>query len=60
MNLLIICSANMCRSPMAEVILRDLAEKEGLNITVRSAGTMNIEGAEAVMNARLVCRKHGL
>ena len=59
-NVLIICSANMCRSPMAEVLLRDLSRKANLSITVRSAGTMDIEGAEAVLNARTVCRENGL
>jgi protein-tyrosine phosphatase len=36
-----VCSGNICRSPMAEVILRDIAERASLadRITVSSAGT---------------------
>ena len=45
---------------MAEALLRDLASKAGISMTVRSAGTMDIEGAEAVLNARTVCRENGL
>ena len=34
-----ICTGNTCRSPMAEVILRDKAKKAGLKLRVGSAGT---------------------
>ena len=36
-----VCTGNICRSPMAEVILRDLLEQEGLGDQVRviSSGT---------------------
>lgn len=36
-----VCSGNICRSPMAEVVVRTLADKEGLaeSLTVESAGT---------------------
>ena len=36
-----VCSGNICRSPIAEVVLRALAEREGLgaDIVVDSAGT---------------------
>ena len=34
-----VCLGNICRSPMAEGILRNKAENNGLNITVDSAGT---------------------
>lgn len=37
----VVCTGNICRSPMAEVILRDLLDQEGLEDQVRvvSAGT---------------------
>ena len=40
-NVLFVCLGNICRSPMAEGIFRDLVEKEGLSdqISVDSAGT---------------------
>ncbi|MCS5735400.1 low molecular weight protein-tyrosine-phosphatase [Herbiconiux daphne] len=36
-----VCTGNICRSPMAEIVLRDLVEKAGLSdqVIVSSAGT---------------------
>ena len=39
MKILIVCLGNICRSPLAEGILQDMASKAGLNWTVESAGT---------------------
>ena len=36
-----VCLGNICRSPLAEGIMQHLADKEGLNWTVDSAGTGN-------------------
>lgn len=40
-RVIFVCTGNICRSPMAEVVLRDLAERQGLGTRVvsRSAGT---------------------
>ena len=40
-NVLFVCLGNICRSPMAEALFRDLVEKENLSdkITVDSAAT---------------------
>lgn len=40
-RVLCVCLGNICRSPTAEVILRQLAAQAGLNIEVDSAGTSN-------------------
>lgn len=39
MKILMVCLGNICRSPLAEGILRSKALAEGLNIVVDSAGT---------------------
>lgn len=39
MKILMVCLGNICRSPMAEGILRHHAEAQGWSITVDSAGT---------------------
>jgi protein-tyrosine phosphatase len=41
MKILMVCVGNICRSPLAEAILRDKALKAGLNWQVESAGTNN-------------------
>lgn len=39
LSVLVVCTANLCRSPMAEVILREKILQKKLNIKVTSAGT---------------------
>jgi protein-tyrosine phosphatase len=39
MKILMVCLGNICRSPMAEGILQDMARRSGLNWTIESAGT---------------------
>ena len=40
-RVLCVCLGNICRSPTAEVILQQTADRAGLNIWVDSAGTSN-------------------
>ncbi len=42
-----VCLGNICRSPMAEGILRDHIEKAGLKVIVDSAGTSGYHSGEA-------------
>ncbi len=51
MNILFICTGNTCRSPMAEGILKDLAEKRGLDIEVKSAGLVGIDDGDISRDA---------
>ncbi len=46
MKILMVCLGNICRSPLAEGILRHKIEREGLNWTVGSAGTNGLHDDE--------------
>ena len=46
MKILMVCLGNICRSPLAEGILQDMANKAGLNWVVDSAGTANYHVCE--------------
>ena len=56
-DVLIVCTGNICRSPMAEVLLREHLAARGASARVRSAGTLAWRGpatreAVEVMHAR--------
>jgi protein-tyrosine-phosphatase len=60
-KVLVVCSGNICRSPMAEGILRSLIEEAGLrDVEVRSAGTLGILGSPPADNAVRACREKGV
>lgn len=46
-NILIVCTANICRSPVAEALLRDHLQHAGLQWQVTSAGTWAETGQSA-------------
>ena len=52
-NILFVCTGNTCRSPMAEVLLRDMAARRGLEerILVQSAGIYPVPGDPATAGA---------
>ena len=48
-GVLFVCTANICRSPMAEGVFRTLAQRAGLEaaFAIASAGTTGIHAGEA-------------
>jgi protein-tyrosine-phosphatase len=55
MNILFVCSGNTCRSPLAEVLARRIAERRGLtDVKITSAGTNAWDNAPASDEALLV------
>ena len=67
MKIMFVCHGNICRSPMAEVIFRDLAEKRGAadNFVIASSATSAEEIWNGVGNpvyppAKAELVKHGL
>lgn len=47
MKVLMVCLGNICRSPLADGLLKAKVEKEGLNVFVDSAGTAGYHIGEA-------------
>jgi protein-tyrosine phosphatase len=61
-SILVVCSGNLCRSPLAEAFLRRRLEERfpGGEVTVRSAGTIAWPGSPATPEGVVVAREHGL
>lgn len=61
MKILFVCLGNICRSPLAEGIARDIILQKNLSITVNSAGTGNWhEGEAPCANSVKVAKIHGI
>ena len=56
-----VCTGNICRSPMAAAIARDLLDRSGRSdVRVESAGTFALEGHAPTSDAELAAAAHGL
>lgn len=61
MRVLFVCHGNICRSPMAEAILKDMASKRELDWYVESCATSNEEiGNDIYPPARRCLSEHGI
>ena len=54
------CTANICRSPMAQAVFNALAEDEGPPSGPKGAGTAAIEGTPIAPNAVAVLKEVGI
>ncbi len=61
-SVLFVCTANMCRSPMAEVLFEEIVrnEGEGEEWWIDSAGVSALDGEPATNNTRVVATERGL
>lgn len=61
LNILVVCSGNICRSPMAEAMLRHrLREQAGERFIIRSAGTISEEGFPPQLPAIQAMQRRGI
>lgn len=59
-DILVVCSANLCRSPLAEFLLRARLEEAGGGATVRSAGCWAQEGLPMLPSAARLLHERGI
>lgn len=61
MNILFVCTGNICRSPMAEGYLKYLCQKNKIKgVDVKSAGVGALDGCPASDEALMVLRSFGI
>jgi protein-tyrosine phosphatase len=59
-RVLVVCTANQCRSPLAAAVLSDRLHRLGLDLTVASAGTQAVAGLPATESTRAAAARIGL
>ncbi|KIG17626.1 Low molecular weight protein tyrosine phosphatase [Enhygromyxa salina] len=61
-GVLFVCYANMCRSPLAEGVFRQLAKDRGMleRLHIDSAGTDAVEGCDPHPRSREIAAAHGI
>ncbi len=60
-SIIFVCHGNICRSPMAEYIMKDYAKRENLNISISSAAVSYEEiGNDIYPPAKLKLREHSI
>ncbi len=61
MRILMVCLGNICRSPIAEGVLRHKVKEHGLNWVVESAGTESYHIGETPHRfSQKICKVHGI
>lgn len=59
LNLLVVCTANVCRSPAAAIFLQDALSTSTQAVKVTSAGTLALNGNQAVQTIRKLMIERG-
>jgi len=59
-SILFVCHGNICRSPFAAIYFQSLLKKNGLSLTVRSAGLDTTPGKPAHSNTKTVAQQQRL
>ena len=59
-RILVLCVGNICRSPMAEAVMRQAFLDRGREVDVRSAGIGALVGHPADENVRLLMERRGI
>ncbi len=59
-EILFVCTANVCRSPMTEAIFNALAEEKNLPWRATSAGVAALKGEDVTPNARAALEEVGI
>lgn len=60
-NILVVCTGNICRSPLGEVLVQHYANEYGLTqVKVSSAGTHATPGSSATIDTAIVAEQKGL
>ena len=60
LRIVVICSGNICRSPMAEELVRKRAAERGVPVVAVSCGTLGIVGQPAAENGRTAMAEIGM
>lgn len=59
-SVLLVCTANICRSPMAEALLRARLGEAAVDWRIESAGTWALDGEQAAPRAIKVLKTRGI